>query len=137
MKNLKYTIIKDEEQYYKYCNKLEILININSNQDEIELLELLIEKWDNENNSFTDLDPVELLTSMMNEHNMKAIDLVDLLSLSKGTISKMLNYHKGISKESIRKLSDYFKVSQDMFNRPYQLVNRETNKRSKKKRRTV
>lgn len=133
MKNLKYTIIKDENQYYLYCNKLENLIITNSNQDEIELLELLIEKWDSENNSFTDLDPVELLTTMMDEHNMKATDLVGILNLSKGTISKMLNYHKGISKESIRKLSDYFKVSQDMFNRPYKLVRTDTNNRKRPK----
>jgi HTH-type transcriptional regulator/antitoxin HigA len=109
------------------------LIITNSNQDEIELLELLIEKWDSENNSFTDLDPVELLTTMMDEHNMKATDLVGILNLSKGTISKMLNYHKGISKESIRKLSDYFKVSQDMFNRPYKLVRTDTNNRKRPK----
>ena len=35
----------------------------------------------------------------------------------------ILNYHKGLSKETIRKISDYFKVSQEAFNRPYKLVN--------------
>ncbi|OQX78223.1 MAG: hypothetical protein B6D64_07175 [Bacteroidetes bacterium 4484_276] len=62
MKHLEYTIIKNKEQYNKYCNILEDLV-INENEsllDEIELLNLLIEKWDNENNSFMDLDPIEL-----------------------------------------------------------------------------
>jgi HTH-type transcriptional regulator/antitoxin HigA len=59
----------------------------------------------------------------MTEHGLKSKDLADILGLSKGTISKILNYHKGLSKNTIRKLSHYFKVSQETFNRPYRLVN--------------
>ena len=92
-------------------------------QDEVELLTLLIEKWDNEHNSLMDLDPIELLKSLMAENNMKSKDLVEILGLSKGTVSKILNYHKGLSKETIRKLADYFKVSQEAFNRPYRIKN--------------
>ncbi len=123
METLKYTIIKDKEQYDKYCDILEDLISNDNNQDEIDLLTLLIEKWDNEHNTFKDSDPVELLKSLMSENNLKAKDLVDILDLSKGTVSKILNYHKGLSKDTIRKLSDFFKVSQEAFNRPYKLKN--------------
>jgi HTH-type transcriptional regulator / antitoxin HigA len=120
---LKYTIIKDKEQYDKYCDILEDLILHSKNQDEIDLLTLLIEKWDNEHNTIKDSDPIELLKALMNEHNLKAKDLVDILNLSKGTISKILNYQKGLSKDTIRNLSDFFKVSQEAFNRPYRLKN--------------
>lgn len=123
METLKFTIIKNQEQYDKYCNILENLISQDKNQDEIELLTLLIEKWDDEHSTFNDSDPIELLKTLMNEQNLKAKDLVDILDLSKGTISKVLNYHKGLSKETIRKLSDFFKVSQEAFNRPYRLKN--------------
>ena len=58
----------------------------------------------------------------MVDHNLKAKDLVNILELSKGTISKILNYQKGLSKDTIRKLSSYFKVSQEAFNRPYKLI---------------
>lgn len=120
---LKYTVIKSEDQYKKYCNLLEELIiaNESNTQDEIELLTLLIEKWDEESSSFYDLDPIEIIKLLMSEHNLKAKDLVNILQVSKGTISKILNYQKGISKENIRKLSEYFKVSQEAFNRPYLL----------------
>ena len=124
MKPLQYTIIKDEEQYKRYCDILENLISQNKNQDEIDLLTLLIEKWDNEHDTFTDADPIELLKALMNDNNLRAQDLVEILNLSKGTISKILNYHKGLSKDTIRKLSDYFKVSQEAFNRPYKLKNK-------------
>jgi HTH-type transcriptional regulator/antitoxin HigA len=125
METLKYTIIKSEKQYNNYCESLEKLLvsNGESFSDEMELLTLLIEKWDKEHNTFDHLDPVELIKALMGENNLKAIDLVKLLGLSKGTVSKILNYHKGLSKDTIRKLSDYFKVSQEAFNRPYKLVN--------------
>ena len=129
MITLKYTIIKTIEQYNTYCNILEELIlrGDRKAKDEVELLTLLIEKWDNEHNTFDDLDPIELLKVLMDEHGLLAKDLVDILILSKGTISKILNYHKGLSKETIRKLSDYFKVNQEAFNRSYKLIN-EVNK---------
>jgi HTH-type transcriptional regulator/antitoxin HigA len=125
MENLKYTIIKDSTQYKDYCDKLEHLLTMDESrfQDEIDLLTLLIEKWDNEHNTFNDADPIQVLKTLMDEHKLKAKDLVGILDLSKGTISKILNYHKGLSKDTIRKLSDYFKVSQETFNRPYRLIN--------------
>lgn len=125
MKNLKYTIIKSQEQYKNYCEFLEVLVSKDKDevQDEIELLTLLIEKWDNEHNSFNDSSPIDLLKALMEEHDLKPKDLATILDLSKGTISKILNYHKGLSKETIRKLSDYFKLSQEAFNRPYKLIN--------------
>jgi len=125
METLKFTIIKSQEQFSTYCEILEDLIEQDETkmQDEIELLTLLIEKWDNDHNTFSDTDPIELLKSLMEEHNLKAKDLVDILDLSKGTISKILNYHKGLSKDTIRKLSSYFKVSQEAFNRHYRLIN--------------
>lgn len=125
MGTLKYTIIKTEKQYTNYCIVLEELIKKDDSAfgDEIELLTLLIEKWDNENSSFSDLNPIELLKSLMQDNGLKAADLTQILELSKGTISKILNYHKGLSKETIRKLSEHFKVSQEAFNRPYKLKN--------------
>ena len=125
MEILKYSIVKTKEQYNEYCEILENLVCLeNQNmQDEVELLTLLIEKWDNEHNSLMDLNPIELLRSLMTENNMKSKDLVEILGLSKGTVSKILNYHKGLSKETIRKLADYFKISQEAFNRPYRIIN--------------
>lgn len=125
METLKFTIIKSKKQYKEYCDMLESLIELDDKkvEDEIELLTLLIEKWDNEHNTFKDIDPIGILKSLIEEHDLKAKDLVDILDLSKGTISKILNYQKGLSKNTIRKLSDYFKVSQEVFNRPYKLIN--------------
>ena len=124
METLKYKVIKTKTQYNQYCKELENLLEKEGGkrvQDEIDLLTLLIEKWDSEHNTFEEIDPIRLLASLMLGHNMKPKDLVDLLEISKGNVSEILHYKKGLSKEVIRKLSDYFKVSQEAFNRPYKL----------------
>ena len=126
METLKYKIIKSKKQYNEYCEQLEALLDKNSKsksaREEIELLTFLIEKWDNEHNSFDDIDPVQLLKSLMNDHNMKPISLAELLGVTKGLVSDILNYKKGLSKEIIRKLADTFKLSHEAFNRRYDLV---------------
>ncbi len=61
MGTLKYTVIKAREQYEEtYCDILENLVlqDEREYQDEIELVTLLIEKWDNEHNTFNDSDPI-------------------------------------------------------------------------------
>jgi HTH-type transcriptional regulator / antitoxin HigA len=126
MATLKYKVITSKAQYKEYSSVLEQLVFSSSKdrntKDEMALLTLLIEKWDAEHTSFDDLDPIQLLHSFITEHNLKAKDLVDILEISKGYVSDILNYKKGLSKEVIRKLADYFKVSQEAFNRPYKLV---------------
>ena len=59
----------------------------------------------------------------MEDHSLKAKDLASILNLTKGTVSKILNYQTGLSKDTIRKLSDRFKLNQEAFNRPYKLKN--------------
>ncbi len=126
MEALKYTVIKTEKQYNSYCRILHDLDFSNKRKtkrimDEIELLTVLIEKYDAAHNVFNALDPVELLLSFMKEHQLKSIELAAKLDVSPGLISDITHYKKGFSKEIIRKLAVLFKVSQEAFNRPYQL----------------
>lgn len=125
MEILQYKIIKTDAQYNKYCDTLEALVDSGKKtkavQEEIELLTLLIEKYDADHNTFDDADPIELLKALMKDHKMKAVDLANLLDVSEGLVSDILNYKKGLSKETIRILSERFKLNQEAFNRPYEL----------------
>ena len=125
METLQYKIIKTDAQYHKYCDKVEALTDSGkktiSVQDEIELLTFLIEKYDEEHNSFQLLNPIELLKGLMKDHKMKSVDLARLLQISEGLVSDMLNYKKSLSKDTIRILSEKFKVNQVAFNRAYEL----------------
>ena len=125
MKELKYTIIKSRQQYNEYCKILENLLFQKSKslriRDEIDMLTLLIENWDQEHGQFKDLDPISLLKSFMDAHHVKAVALSAMLGISRGYMSDILHYKKGLSKDVIRKLSMLFKVRQDAFNRAYDL----------------
>lgn len=126
METLKYKVITSEKQYDKYAKTLEELVFGTSKtrqvKDEIALLSLLIEKWDEEHNIFDMLDPIELLKSLMKDHKIKSIQLASILNVSEGLVSDMLSYKKGLSKETIRILASHFKLNQEAFNRPYKLV---------------
>ena len=126
MTTLKYKVIKTREQYNGYCDALELLLETKKETkeiiEEIELVTLLIEKWDSEHNTFSDLDPIALLKYLMVENELKPKDLVTILEISKGLVSEILHYKKGLSKDIIRKLATYFKISQDAFNKPYKLI---------------
>lgn len=126
MDTLLYKVIKTTKQYNSYCNLLEDLVmtkkKTRPQQDTIELLTLLIEKWDQEHNSFATADPIELLQYLMDENNVKSVDLAKELEVGKSLISDILHYRRALSRDIIRKLSVKFKVSQELFNKPYNLV---------------
>jgi HTH-type transcriptional regulator/antitoxin HigA len=125
MNKLKYTIVKSKKQYNEYCKKLEHFVCQKLTKEigqEIELLTLLIEKWDKEHNTFNESDPIQLLKSLMSDHELKSKDLVKILGVSKSLVSSILNYRRGLSKENIRVLAEYFSLSQEAFNRDYKCV---------------
>ena len=126
MDTLKYKVIKSRKQYNVYCRQLEFLLTKGGKnkllREEADLLKLLVQKWDQDHNSFHEVEPIVLLKSLMESNNMKAADLANLLGVSKGLVSDILNYKKGLSKAIIRKLSEAFKVSHEAFNRHYELT---------------
>lgn len=126
METLKYKVIKSMNQYRSYCEKLEQLTTQQSRslaiRDEIDLLTLLILNYDEKHSKLSALDPIQLLKSFMDENEWKAKDIAEFLDVSKGYVSDILNYKKGLSKEVIRKLATRFKVKQEAFNRTYPMI---------------
>lgn len=125
-----YRIIKSKKQYQEYCTIVMDLASKKPTKEiegEMELIELLLDKWEKENLKSKDMDPIELLKSLMENHNMDRNQLLDILNISKPALSQILNYKKGLSKNVIRILSEHFRVSQEAFNRPYRIIS-EANK---------
>jgi HTH-type transcriptional regulator/antitoxin HigA len=120
---MKYRVIDSDTQYENYCDVLENLVFSSpispEIQDEINLLTLLIETYDKQKSHFRNLDPVQLLKSLLAEHKMKAADLARKLQVSEGLVSDILKYKKGMSKKTIRAVAELFKMQQEAFNRPY------------------
>jgi HTH-type transcriptional regulator / antitoxin HigA len=119
MKVLK--VIKTKEQYKAYSLRLKELWKnpTDVNEDERELIEVLIDVWERENAKTEERDPVQLIKFLMENHQLSRSDMLKILDVNKSTISKILGYKKGLSKNVIRKLADHFKISQEAFNKPY------------------
>lgn len=124
MANLTYTVIKDEEQYYEYCEILEELVfsdEAEECEDEIELLTLLIRTWDDEHRLAKEMDPVELIKSLKKDHELSQNELAEIAGIGKSYISEILNYKKRMSKKVIRNLAEHFKIQQSALNQEYRL----------------
>ena len=121
---LKYTVIKTEEQYYEYCNLLEEIDfsdEAEVREDEIELLTLLIRTWDDEYRLAKEMDPVELIKSLKQDHELSQNDLAEIAGIGKSYVSEILNYKKRMSKNVIRNLANHFKIQQEALNKHYRL----------------
>lgn len=103
MADPKYTIIKSEEQYFEYCDiHKDLVFSEDSEQykDEIELLTLLIKNWDDKHRLGPELDPVELLKSFKEDHELNQTEIAEIAGVGKSYISEILNYKKGCQKRS-------------------------------------
>ena len=128
---MKYTKIKSSKQYNNYCEKHEELTfkNYKSNQEEIELIEILIDEYENRViQTPKRMNPVELIAYLIQENSLTKSKLAKELNVSRQLITDILNYRRNISKQMINKLSDRFKLYPSAFSRPYKLTNPKPNK---------
>lgn len=129
---MKYIKIPNLSVYTEYCNKYEELIteNYKKNKDEIELLGILIDEYDNRQTHFKKkMNPVELLNSILEEEQISKSKLAKELGTSRQLISDIIRYRRNISKDMVTKLSTYFKLRPEAFSRPYNLKNYKTKPR--------
>jgi HTH-type transcriptional regulator/antitoxin HigA len=82
----------------------------------LETLVQLIDAYDAEHNAIdtSDIKPLDLLSSLLADHEMTASDLGRLLG-NRELGSKILRGDRELSKTNIKKLADHFKVSPAAF----------------------
>lgn len=106
MKNLK--PIKTEQDYNQALERLEDIFNAKPNTqegDELEILGILIEKYENENFPIELPDPIEAIKFRMEQLNYTQNDLANIIGL-KSRASEILNKKRKLSLEMIRNLSE-------------------------------
>lgn len=112
MKDVKITVIKNEEQYRNYLKRIEEIFDAKPGTpdgDELELLSLLVEKYEEEKYSPITLDPVDVIKVRMEDLNLNQNDLVPAIG-HKGNVSQVLNRKRNLTIEQIRKLASILKV---------------------------
>jgi len=125
MKKSIYRIIKNDEQYNHYCSLLEELSTKGGHQceDDIELLSLLISKYNSEKTELyrLELNPVELLQDLLSENNISQKELSTRIGVSPQLINDVLKYRREISKSLALKLGNEFAIEFYAFLKPYSL----------------
>jgi len=134
---MKYKIISNDEQYNKYCEIHERLTCKDQDKyiDEIELIELielLIDDYENRTiEPAIEMNPVEMLSYIIEEEEISKTELAKQLNVSKQLISDIISYRRAISLDMVNKLSNRFKMRPQAFSRPYKLkVNRKVKSKS-------
>jgi HTH-type transcriptional regulator/antitoxin HigA len=107
----------DYENTAEWVGRLAVLARPTRGQRQyLNTLAQLIEAYDEEHNAIdiSDISPVELLRSLLKDHDMTASDLGRLLG-SRELGSKILRGERQLSKANVRKLADHFKLSPAAF----------------------
>ena len=116
-------IIETKEEYEQFLAVAEKLISKKQHRTLEEtvlfrLLVKLIKDYEEETYSLKEWSqtaPHELLQHLMAARDMKQVDLVGVLSPSKGLVSSIVNGKRAISKAQAKKLGDIFNISASAF----------------------
>ena len=113
--------IKTEQDYNQVLERLEDIFDAEPNTkegDELEILGILIEKYENENFPIELPDPVEAIKFRMEQLNYSQNDLAEVIGL-KSRASEILNKKRKLSLEMIRKLSEKLHIPSEVLIQPY------------------
>ena len=114
MKNLK--PIKTEQDYNQALERLEDIFDAKPNTndgDELEILGILIEKYENENFPIELPDPIEAIKFRMEQLNYTQNDLANIIGL-KSRASEILSKKRKLSLEMIRNLSEKLNIPSEV-----------------------
>lgn len=111
-------LIHNDEELAAYTSALfELTSRKKTTRDEdeaIELLTLLIERYESEQFPVPSADPVTVLRFLMESHGLSQKDLVPEFGVE-STVSLVLSGKRQMNREHIAKLSDRFQVSPAVF----------------------
>jgi HTH-type transcriptional regulator/antitoxin HigA len=101
--------IRTEADYEKVLERIDVLMELepeigSREGDELEILALLVEKYEEQHWQIADPDPIEAIKYRMEEMGLKQKDLVPIIG-SKSKVSEVLNRKIGLSLSMISNIS--------------------------------
>jgi len=114
-------ILKTAEEYEAALNRLEAIFDSkkgDDSADELELLSLLIENYENQHLVVDLPDPIEAIKFRMDQLGYKQKDLAKALG-QKSRVSEVLNKKRKLSIEMIRKLHETLGIPSEVLIRDY------------------
>lgn len=113
--------IKTTKDYNQALKRLEAIFDAKKGStqgDELEILSILIEKYEDENFPIGLPDPIEAIKFRMEQMGYNQVDLANVVGL-KSRASEILNKKRKLSLDMIRQLHDKLNIPTDVLIQPY------------------
>lgn len=113
--------IKTEKDYNQALQRLEIIFDAKNGSpegDELEVLGILIDKYENEKFPISLPDPIEAIKFRMEQMGYNQNDLANIVGL-KSRASEILNRKRKLSLEMIRQLHERLHIPTDVLIQAY------------------
>jgi len=114
-------LIKTKKEYQQAMERLEMLFDAKKGTeegDELEILSILIEKYENEHFPIDLPDPIEAIKFRMEQLGYNQGDLAKVVGL-KSRASEILNKKRKLSLDMIRELHKKLHIPTDVLIQPY------------------
>ncbi len=115
--------IKTAKDYKQALIRLEQIFDSNpgtKDGDELEILSLLIEKYEDEKYPIEAPDPIEAIKFRMEQMGYKQKDLENIIGY-KGRVSEILNKKRKLTLEMIRKIHDALHIPAEVLVKEYEV----------------
>ncbi|MFT4602037.1 MAG: HTH-type transcriptional regulator/antitoxin HigA [Arenicella sp.] len=113
--------IRSDKDYNKALQRLEDIFDAKpgtKNGDELDILSILIDKYENEHFPIGMPDPVEAIKFRMEQMGMKQKDLIALIGF-KSRVSEILNRKRKLTLDMVRKLSKALHIPTEVLIQEY------------------
>ena len=113
--------IRNEKDYQKALERLEDIFDAKKGTeqgDELEILSILIDQYENDNFPIGMPDPIEAIKFRMEQMGMKQKDLAELVGF-KSRVSEILNKKRKLTLNMIRKLNTTLHIPTEVLVQDY------------------
>ena len=113
--------IRNEKDYQKALNRLEDIFDAKKGTeegDELEILSILIDRYENENFPIGMPDPIEAIKFRMEQMGMNQKDLAEVVGF-KSRVSEILNKKRKLTLDMIRKLNTNLHIPTEVLVQDY------------------
>ena len=118
---MKISPIRNEKDYQNALDRLEEIFDAKKGTeqgDELEILSILIDRYENENFPIGMPDPIEAIKFRMEQMGMKQKDLAEVVGF-KSRVSEILNKKRKLTLDMIRKLNTTLNIPTEVLVQDY------------------
>ncbi|KPM32837.1 MAG: helix-turn-helix domain-containing protein [Maribacter sp.] len=118
---MKIAPIRNEKDYQNALKRLELIFDAKKGSekgDELEILSILIDRYENENFPIGMPDPIEAIKFRMEQMGMKQKDLAEVVGF-KSRVSEILSKKRKLTLDMIRKLNTTLHIPTEVLVQDY------------------